>query len=170
MKDGSPARQPTIRIASRADAEIVTSIINRAFKDVEGLFIENDRIDEEEVFRLLGKGKFLLATVEKLVLGCVYIEVRVGGPGAKPRSYLGLLAVDPNQQRNGLGSLLMQAAEDYCRELGSAFMDISVVNLRKELPGYYHRRGYVETGTAPFPADIKTKQPVHFIVMTKRLG
>ena len=31
------------------------------------------------------------------------------------RAYLGLLAVDPAHQQSGLGSVLMDAAEDYCR-------------------------------------------------------
>ena len=85
------------------------------------------------------------------------------------RAYLGLLAVDPAHQHCGLGSVLMDAAEDYCRGLGIRFMDIKVVHLRAELPAYYRRRGYVETGTSPFPADIETKQPCHFIEMSKQL-
>ncbi len=50
------------------------------------------------------------------------------------------------------------------------FMDIQVVNLREDLFGFYHRRGYVETGARPFPAEVETKMPVHFVEMTKRLG
>ncbi|HKG99084.1 MAG TPA: hypothetical protein VKA97_14785, partial [Pyrinomonadaceae bacterium] len=68
-----------------------------------------------------------------------------------------------------LGSFLMVAAENYCRERGSRFMDIYIVNLRQELPPFYRRRGYVETGTAPFPEDIVTKIPCHFIIMSKVL-
>jgi hypothetical protein len=49
-------------------------------------------------------------------------------------------------------------------------MDIQVVNLREDLFGFYQRRGYVETGTRPFSADIETKLPVHFVEMTKELG
>ena len=85
------------------------------------------------------------------------------------RTYLGLLAVDPAHQQRGLGSALMDAAEDYCRGLGASFMDIKVVHLRADLPAYYRRRGYVETGTSPFPADIETKLPCHFIEMSKPL-
>jgi hypothetical protein len=63
----------------------------------------------------------------------------------------------------------MTAAESYCRERGSRFMDIHIVNVRVELPPFYQRRGYVETGTSPFPEDIVTKIPCHFIVMSKAL-
>jgi ribosomal protein S18 acetylase RimI-like enzyme len=87
-----------------------------------------------------------------------------------PRAYLGLLAVDPAHQQSGLGSTLMNAAEDYCRAQGADYMEIKVVNLREDLFGFYRRRGYGETGTSPFPAEIKTKVPCHFIEMSKPLN
>jgi len=43
------------------------------------------------------------------------------------------------------------------------------VNLRKELPDFYHRKGYIETGTAPFPPDLNPKLPCHFVKMSKPL-
>ena len=80
-----------------------------------------------------------------------------------------MLAVDPGAQQSGLGFMLMDAAEDYCRALGLRFMDIKVVNLREELAGFYRKRGYVETGTSAFPAEVETKLPCHFIDMSKPL-
>jgi len=41
---------------------------------------------------------------------------------------------------------------------------------RMELADFYHRRGYVETGTAPFTAGIDTKLPCHFVKMSKPLA
>ena len=61
----------------------------------------------------------------------------------------------------------MLEAEKHCRERGSQFMDILIVNLRDELPAFYQRRGYVKTGTTPFPEDIETKVPCHFLNRTK---
>jgi len=48
-------------------------------------------------------------------------------------------------------------------------VDITVVDLRTELPPFYHRLGYVETGTAPFPSTGRATRPCHFILMSKRL-
>jgi GNAT superfamily N-acetyltransferase len=79
------------------------------------------------------------------------------------------LSVDPEQQKSGLGSLLMEVAENYARGLGATAIDILVVSLREDLFGFYRRRGYVETGTSPFPEEIETKQPCHFVEMTKPL-
>jgi len=152
-----------IRLAVVADAEKITNIINAAFHIVEGFFIDGPRIDQAEVEQLLDKGAFLLAEAGDKLNGCVYVELR------GERSYLGLLSVDPTCQRGGLGSLLMSEAEKYCRERGSRFMDILIVNLRTDLPAFYQRRGYFENGTAPFPTDVVTKIPCHFINMSKAL-
>jgi GNAT superfamily N-acetyltransferase len=114
---------------------------------------------------LLEKGKFLLAEDAGVLVACVYVELR------GERGYFGLLAVDPARQRTGMGSRMVDAAEDYCRAAGCRFMDLTTVNLRKELPGYYRRRGYVENGTLPFPADQHPpKMPCHLVKMTKSLA
>jgi GNAT superfamily N-acetyltransferase len=153
----------TIRVAAPTDAPGITHVINAAFRIAEGFFIDGPRISQAEVEQLLVKGAFLLAETDDRLNGCVYVELR------GERSYLGLLSVDPSCQKSGLGSVLMLEAENYCRERGSRFMDIYIVNLREELPGFYRHRGYVENGTTPFPEDIVTKVPCHFINMSKAL-
>jgi len=152
-----------IRVATSADAARITGVINAAFHIAEGFFIDSQRITEAEVRESLGKGDFLLAGDGDKLHGCVYVEMR------GTRSYLGLLSVDPACQQSGLGSLLMQEAEQYCRERGSRFMDILIVHLRDDLPPFYKKRGYQENGTSPFPADVETKVPVHFFNMSKPL-
>jgi predicted N-acetyltransferase YhbS len=152
-----------IRVATPVDAAKITDVINAAFQIAEGFFIASKRITEAEVQQSLTKGDFLLAESNEKLYGCVYVEMR------GTRSYLGLLSVDPACQGSGLGSLLMQEAEEYCRTRGSQFMDILIVHLREELPSFYRKRGYVEDGTSPFPADVETKVPVHFINMSKPL-
>jgi len=152
-----------IRIADSADAEQITAVINAAFRIAEGFFIDGNRIALDEVQRSLAKGAFLVAQDENRLSGCVYVESR------GERAYLGLLSVEPSCQQSGLGSRLMTAGEEYCRARGARFMDILIVNLRTELPAFYAQRGYVETGTTPFPPDVPTRQPCHFINMSKSL-
>jgi len=152
-----------IRTATSADAPQVTALINAAFRIAEEFFVDGNRITQSEVEQLLTKGAFLLAEADDKLNGCVYVELR------GERSYLGLLSVDPNSQQSGLGSQLMIEAERYCRERGSHGMDILIVNLREELPAFYQKRGYVENGTTPFPADVPTRIPCHFINMSKPL-
>jgi ribosomal protein S18 acetylase RimI-like enzyme len=80
-----------------------------------------------------------------------------------------MLAVDPDQQGRGLGRLLVTAAEEYCREAGCRFLDISVVNLRTELPGFYRQFGFTPYGTAPFQDPGKLTRSAHLVLMTKPL-
>lgn len=155
--------KPVIRKASAADASAITKVINLAFGEAEKFFIDGDRITEAEVEAYLRLGHFLIAEGAPDLLGCVYVEPR------QTRAYLGLLSVNPNQQTRGTGSLLLSEAEDFCRNQGCNFMDILIVNQRKELFGFYEKRGYVENGTTPFPPEAQTKLPCHFINMTKQL-
>ena len=152
-----------VRPAEPSDAKQIMALINSAFRIAEDFFYNEDRITFEEVERLFTTGTFLIAEADRVLRGCVYVELR------GERSYLGLLSVDPSQQQTGLGSLLLTAGENHCRELGSRAMDIYIINLRTELPPYYRRRGYVETGTLPLPPEIETTQPCHFITMAKDL-
>ncbi len=152
------------RTAELADAENIARLVNIAFR-LERFFIDADRTDPDKVRVLLQKGKFLLAEEVSKLVGCVYMELR------GERGYFGLLAVDPARQHSGMGSFLIEAAEDYCRAAGCLFMDLTIVNLRKELPGYYRRRGYLENGTLPFPEDQHPpKIPCHLVRMSKPLG
>jgi N-acetylglutamate synthase-like GNAT family acetyltransferase len=152
-----------VREAKIEDGSAIVSVINAAFRKAEGFLIDRDRIDLKGVEELLQKGNFLVADDLGSVCGCVYVEQRDG------RSYLGLLAVDPQRQKSGLGSKLMDAAEGYCIKAGSRFMDLRIVSVRKELPDFYHRRGYVETGIEAFAPGLNPKVPCHFVKMSKPL-
>ncbi len=151
-----------IRKAEPDDAENVARLVNLAFRR-ERFFTEDDRTDPESVRKLLQKGAFLLAEEAGALVGCVYVEVR------GERGYFGMLAVDPALQRSGHGSRLVTAAEEHCRAAGCRFMDLTLVNLRRELPDYYRKRGYVDDGTEPFITDARLKMPCHLIRMTKPL-
>jgi GNAT superfamily N-acetyltransferase len=153
----------SIRSAGSEDAENIARLVNDAFRP-ERFFIDADRTNPSRVRELLQKGEFLLAEDAASLVGCVYVELR------GDRGYFGLLAVDPARQRAGLGARLIAAAEDRCRAAGCRFMDLTIVNLRTDLPPFYRRLGYVENGTLPFPSDQHPpNQPCHLVKMTKPL-
>ena len=65
-------------------------------------------------------------------------------------------------------AVLFDAIESHCRVAGCVAIDISVVNLREELPAFYARLGFVATGTAPLTSHA-TKRDAHFVLMSKAL-
>jgi GNAT superfamily N-acetyltransferase len=151
------------RTAQIEDSDNIARLVNSAFR-VERFFIDADRTNPEKVRALLRQGRFVLAEQAGALAGCIYAELRGN------RGYFGLLAVDPALQRSGLGSQLVTAAEEYCRAAGCRFMDLTMVNLRTELPAFYNRLGYVEDGTLPFPSDQQANQPCHLVKMSKPLA
>jgi len=112
------------------------------------------------------------------LLGCVWLEpVQMH---QKPEElsgtwYLGLLAVDPRQQKQQLGRTLLAAAEDYARSQGARQIRMTVVNVRVPLIAWYLRRGYALSGeTEPYPyGDDRFGRPLRddlrFVVLTKDL-
>ena len=153
-----------VRTASADDIPELARLINAAFV-IERFFKRGDRTTVEEVHDLRERGEFLI--IERppgSAVGCVY-WTRHDEDG-----YFGMLSIDPAQQGRGLGRLLIDAVEARCRAAGCPRMKIHIVNLREELPPFYRRLGYVETGTLPFPIPEEATRPCHFIVMTKALG
>ncbi|WP_124848449.1 GNAT family N-acetyltransferase [Acidipila sp. EB88] len=151
------------RFAMESDVAAITSLVNVAYQ-VEKFFKIGERTHEGEIRGLLARGRFLLFENATDLVACVYLEVR------GERGYVGMLSVSPAHQRQGIAARIMAAGEEFCREMGCHFMDLSVVNLRTELPPIYAKFGYQVTGSAPFPADeMPVKLPCSFVLMSKPL-
>lgn len=153
------------RFADESDIDALNPVINRAFA-VESFFITGERVSPQRTREYMQAGRFLLAEESGAIIGCVYVELH--GDCA----YLGLLSVDPARQGNGLGRRLVAAAEEFAREMGARHMDLTVVNLRTELPPFYQKLGYRIVGIEPIRAEMvpRVTQPCHFIRMSKPLG
>jgi GNAT superfamily N-acetyltransferase len=163
-KDHRMKSRLNFRFAGDQDIPALVSLINAAYQ-VEKFFKINERTHSAEVQAHLQSGRFLLLEDEQGIAGSVYVELR------GDRGYFGMLSVDPGRQRSGIGRRLIAAAEEFCREQGCRFMELSVVNLRTELPPIYAKFGYRVFGSAPFPADeMPVSQPCSFTLMEKELG
>ena len=154
-----------IRFADESDLPTLMALVNDAFR-VESFFITGDRLNTERTRESFERGRFLVAEENGELAGCVYVEMH------GDRSYFGMLSVHPRRQKSGLGRKLIAAAEEFAREMGSHHMDITVVNLRTELPPFYRKLGYVENGTEPIREHMvpRVTQQCHCVKMTKPLG
>jgi ribosomal protein S18 acetylase RimI-like enzyme len=174
-------------LTTEADHDEVVDLANRAYHgtgpdaswNVENV-IEGQRIDlsllradlaaKPHAQLLLWRG------ATGALLGCVWLEpLQSSDPEKASTWYLGLLAVDPRQQKQQFGRTLLEAAEDYARARDARQIRMTVVNVRVPLIAWYLRRGYTLTGeTEPFPyGDDRFGRPLrddlHFAVLTKDL-
>jgi ribosomal protein S18 acetylase RimI-like enzyme len=158
------------RDATAADRPHLIALVNAAYS-IE-TFLEGTRTDDESITAMMQKGTILIAEEagkdgSPQAVGCVYIEFRGN------RGYLGQLAVDPAHQGRGLARILVNAAEERFRRAGCEAVDITVLNLRPELPPIYRRFGYIEDGEVEEFRPTRKLAPgveIHGIRMSKRLS
>jgi GNAT superfamily N-acetyltransferase len=155
----------TIRVSIPSDTEEIVRVTNLAYA-VEQFCIQGLRTDAEDVRSRMKTGQFLVIedpTEPSSLRGSVFMSI------TDMRGYLGVLSVEPSFQGNGLAKALITAVEDRCRLAGCKFIDISVVNLRRELFPFYSKLGYAPFAIQPFHCPEKAIQPLHLVQMTKPL-
>lgn len=162
-----PKRPNRVRPAGPADIPEMLRVINAAFR-VEDFFVTGDRTSADDLTDRMARPGAALLVAERPdgrgLAGAVYVELR------KRVGFFGMLAVDPAEQGQGHGRVLIEAVEEYCREAGCSAVEIEVVNLREELPAFYLKMGYAATGEAPFTKLDQLTRPAHMILMRKPIG
>jgi ribosomal protein S18 acetylase RimI-like enzyme len=150
-----------IRKAQSSEAAEIARIINAAF-EVEREFRQGERTSREEMSRLMERDLVLVAEDGGRLVGAVHTVVD-GKTG-----YFGMLSVDPQVQRKGVGRALLAAAEDHCRNAGCTRMTMSTGEDRTELIPYYERVGYHVTAIEPSTSPA-FKRPIRVVHMAKDL-
>lgn len=140
--DDIPAIVQLVESAYRGDA-------SRAGWTTEADFLEGQRIDAAGVKADIETphNRVLLAEGDGGLLACCHLQ-KTGDA-----CYFGMFSVQPAQQGTGLGKRMMAEAERIAREdWRCTRMQMTVIDIRAELIGFYVRRGYVRTGVhKPFP-------------------
>lgn len=91
---------------------------------------------------------------------------------------LGMFAVDPDAQGEGIGGRLLQAAEDVARDsIGAAKAVMWCISSRADMLDWYRRKGFkvLEAETMPFPVDAAvgvpiSPEPIVFVKLEKPLS
>jgi GNAT superfamily N-acetyltransferase len=155
------------RLATERDVPEIVRVINAAYR-VEDFFINGNRTSEHDVrIRMSTPGASFLVvddSSEGKLAAAVVVDVE------DSRGHFAMLSVDPERQGRGLARLLMEAIESHCRDAGCTSLEIEVVNLREELPPFYHAFGFAEAGAAPFSPAEKLKREAYLILMTRVLS
>ena len=158
-----------IRRSHARDAEMpetvahIVAIINEAYRwsEAEQWTDEKTRTDTAEIGLLLANRKMLLAYAEDTLAGVVKIEEIATGIGG-----FGMLAVDPDGLRTGVGRALVAEAEAWARTMGFTEMEIEIVHAetpnahKRLLHDWYTRLGYIEQETFPIAERIPEIAPL----------
>jgi GNAT superfamily N-acetyltransferase len=153
------------RIAVDSDVPEIVRVINAAYR-VEDFFVNGNRTSEDDVRKRMSAGVSFLVLDGDLpgkLNAAVAVDVHDG------RGHFAMLSVDPALQGIGLGRLLIDDIEEFCRKSGCSALDIEVVNLREELPPFYRRFGFADSGTLPFTPAEKLTRDAHLVRMSKNL-
>ena len=147
-------RPTTVRVANLDEAEAIAALVHAAYRGEEsrqGWTTEADLLDgqrtDTSMVRELITGPASVVLVGRRpqepgeLLACCLLERR----GAS--AYLGMFAVRPGLQGNGVGRAMLAAAEDLAlRTWAVSHLELTVLNRRPELIAWYERRGFALTG------------------------
>jgi len=139
------------RTATLNDVAPLTQLVNSAYHpgpDMttwtnESRFVLGTRTSEQSLEKLLVKDDsvVLLGLHDDLIVASVHVEK------SENHAHIGMLAVNPVWQCNGLGKQMLTQAEAYAgRYFNVEKCVLVVIELRDELIAFYQRRGYRKTG------------------------
>jgi ribosomal protein S18 acetylase RimI-like enzyme len=147
------------RPATAADVPAIVALVESAYRGdasragwtTEADLLDGQRTDPAEVAQLLTDpgSRILLAETGDGLLGSVLLK------DEGDAVYVGMFAVRPGLQGQGVGRALLAEVERVGREeLGRRAARMTVLIQRTELIAWYERRGYRRTGVRePFPND-----------------
>jgi GNAT superfamily N-acetyltransferase len=176
------SRGYTITVATAGDVGPLVALVNSAYRGAssyrgwttEDHLVGGQRTDSAAIELNIGTpGQVILVLRDGDELGgCVLLEDL-----GNRTSYLGMLTVRPDLQAGGIGRRLLAAAEAWAvKHFGAEQIEMTVIELRRELIAWYERRGYRATGERrPFPYDDERfGQPkrgdLQFVVLRRRIA
>jgi GNAT superfamily N-acetyltransferase len=135
-----PPPEPKIGDARPADAPRLVELIR---------FLGHE-IDEKSVRRnltaLRKTGETpLVATLGKHVVGLCGVAARVMIHREAPIGRISPLVVDEKAQGHGIGRMLVEAAEDWCRKRGCKLVEVTSNDRRTAAHAFYRHMGYERT-------------------------
>jgi len=167
------------RPATRTDVRSIVSLTDAAYRG-EGLggwtteahLVGVRRTDAEVVEELLAalESMIMLAEIGDDLVGCVELTKRGS------YAVLGMLAVRPELQNQGIGRAIIREAERICHDgYGANEIRMHVLHMRNDIIAWYERCGYQPNGErAPFPygderVGVPIRDDLEFVVLVKVL-
>src|SRR5207249_4124709 len=123
-------------------------------------FRQGERTSRAEIEKLIERDTILVCEQDGDLIGAVHVAVN-GKTG-----YFGMLAVDAEARKGGVGRTLLEAAEQHCRNAGCTVMTLSTGEDRTELFPWYGQLGYRITHTEMSRSQA-FRHPIRVVHMSK---
>lgn len=142
-----------IRRATRADADRVREVYERAMRDADAFLPVADHSDLDAPTEAYAGGAFLVGEGEDSVVATGGVRPVTGRDAGKkgdtdgnagdaPAFEMKRLAVVPGRQGTGYGRRLVRALEDRARDLGAARLVLETSETQTAARGLYESQGY----------------------------
>jgi ribosomal protein S18 acetylase RimI-like enzyme len=171
-------RDFSFRRATIADVERLRVHVQHAYRGdesrkgwtTEADLLDGQRTDPRELQALIAAADAQLWLLERdeELLGSMVVKRE-----SDEVAHVGMIAVHPEQQAQGIGRALLDKAEQVTREQGCSRLEMTVIGQRQELIAWYERRGFKQTEEQrPFPyGDQRFGLPrlrdLYFVVLVK---
>jgi GNAT superfamily N-acetyltransferase len=193
-KDQLSKESVFLRQAEADDIGALEQLLNCCYRETAGWTNEADlvggiRITPDELANTIANPTHYLFVYPKTItgerdaeetgeiLGCIAVDIKANNETSK-KAYIGMFAVHPVLQGQGVGNVILQAAETFAQrhlqssenirneksdesfDIKPARLTMSILSHRPELLAYYQRRGYQLNGNKiPFPNDGNNGEP-----------
>ena len=179
--------QWTFRKAESKDTSAIIALVDSAYRGdtsragwtTEADLLDGRRTFSEEVEAIITAphNKIILLEDESQLLASVHIKKLSDVNSESSKAYLGMFAVSPKFQKQGIGKALMTYAEKFVvEEWQCSEMEMTVIRQRVELIFWYEKMGYRVTGEVrDFPYGderygIPKREDIVLDVLVKRLS
>ena len=135
-----PKPKPKVREAKRGDAAAMAKLIRLLDHDVDEKGV---RKRAEALIR--DKLPPLVATLDKQVIGVCGIHRMITIHRDKPVGRVTIIVIDEEFRRQGIGKLLLQAAEEHLRKRGCGLIEATSNDRLTAAHGFYRHMGYERT-------------------------
>jgi ribosomal protein S18 acetylase RimI-like enzyme len=144
------------RYATQDDVPAIVALVESAYRGessrqgwtTEADLLDGQRTDAEEVSCLLAQpDNYFLLHEQSSLQASLHLQ------NQSTQAYLGMFAVDPKCQGQGIGVKMLQRAEQIAfDEWGCDQLQMTVIRQREDLIAWYQRHGYRFSGEIrPFP-------------------
>jgi ribosomal protein S18 acetylase RimI-like enzyme len=132
--------KPKIRDAKPADAERLTELIHELGHEI------TEKQVRKNLSALKKSGETpLVATLDKRVVGMCGVGSRVLVHRPAPLGRITALVVAKGAQSQGIGRILVEAAEEWMRKKGCQLVEVTSNDRRAEAHAFYRHMGYERT-------------------------